>query len=72
MSKWWTTDHIDPFWDAEYKELTYVVEPFNSPADMERWKLRGYCQEHFAGEMCDMRREQTSWNHKVVEHFTDK
>jgi hypothetical protein len=59
---------INPFWDDEYKQLDYVQEPFNNTDDTRQWLAQGYSPK-FTGAMCDMRKQQPSWNHKFVEHF---
>jgi hypothetical protein len=61
--------NIDPFWDDEYKNLEYSIESFNNPLDTELWLKQGY-RCNFTGAMCDMRKQQPSWNQKFVEHFT--
>lgn len=60
---------IDPFWDDEYKQLDYVQESFNNSDNTEQWLAQGYSAK-FTGAMCDMRKQQPTWNHKFVEHFT--
>lgn len=60
---------IDPFWDDEYKQLDYVQESFNNSNNTRQWLAQGYSSK-FTGAMCDMRKQQPSWNHKFVEHFT--
>ena len=61
--------HIGKFWDDEYKNLTYVREPFNDPASVNTWVTQGYWGP-FTGFMCDMRTPQPSWNQQFVDIFT--
>jgi hypothetical protein len=60
--------HIGKFWDDEYKNLTYVREPFNDPASVNTWVTQGYWGP-FTGLMCDMRTPQPSWNQQFVDIF---
>lgn len=61
---------IEPFWDDEYKQLDYTYEPFNEPAATEEWLNVGYANK-FTGALCDMRKPQPSWNHKIVQYFSE-
>ena len=61
---------LDVFWDDEYKHLDYTNETFNDVESIEKWTKLGYPNK-FTGDMCDMRRQQPSWNEKFVKHFTD-
>ena len=63
------TANIEYFWDDEYKHLDYSIESFNNPLDTEQWLKQGY-RCNFTGAMCDMRRQQPSWNYKFIKHFT--
>lgn len=62
--------NIAPFWDDEYKNLTYVKEKFNDPGTQIEWIDAGYLGP-FGGWMCDMRNTQPSWNSQFVEFFAD-
>lgn len=62
------TYHIDPFWDDEYRRLEYIHVPFNDQESVEQWLAQGF-QPKICGDMCDMRRPQPSWNHRIIEHF---
>ena len=59
---------INPFWDDEYKYLSYRKEPFNNPKDLEMGE-QGYTQpvELFTGTMCKHGEGQPSWTPKIVE-----
>jgi hypothetical protein len=57
-----------PFWNDEYKKLNYIHEPFNDPENVELWTGQGYPPK-FAGDMCDMRSPQPSWNQRFVAIF---
>ena len=69
----WGTGHIEPFWDDEYKRLDYRLESFNNPDDLARWRREGYVHptSHFTGFMCDMRKPQPSWNHRLISWAED-
>jgi hypothetical protein len=60
--------NIAPFWDDEYKHLTYKKEQFNDPATMIAWEDSGF-RGPFGGYMCDMRSPQPSWNQQFVDFF---
>ena len=60
--------NIAPFWDDEYKHLTYKKEQFNDPATMIAWEDQGF-RGPFGGYMCDMRSPQPSWNQQFVDFF---
>ena len=59
---------LHPFWDDEYKHLTYVNEPFNDIYQQHIWQGQGYANR-FTGDMCDMRSPQPTWNHRFLEMF---
>jgi hypothetical protein len=63
-----TKYHIPAFWDDEFKHLDYQNETFNDPGSVERWISQGFANK-FTGDMCDMRRDQPSWNKTIVEIF---
>ena len=60
--------NIAPFWDAEYKNLTYKKEQFNDPGTMIEWEDQGF-RGPFGGHMCDMRNPQPAWNSQFVDFF---
>lgn len=62
--------NIAPFWDNEYKNLTYVKEKFNDPATEIVWQDAGF-RGPFGGWMCDMRSKQPSWNKQFIEFFSN-
>jgi hypothetical protein len=62
------TYKLGVFWDNEYKTLDYIQEPFNDSEDVAQWLQQGY-QPKICGDLCDMRSQQPSWNHRFVEHF---
>ncbi len=68
VTQGWHEFHIPVFWDQEYRDLDYVHEPFNDPADVQRWLAQGY-QSKICGDLADMRGRQPSWNDKFVEYF---
>jgi hypothetical protein len=60
--------NLEVFWDDEFKQLNYITEPFNDPVSVNQWLAQGY-QSKIVGDLCDMRQQQPSWNHRFVEHF---
>jgi hypothetical protein len=52
---------ITPFWELEHRYLNYQRETFNSPEDVTRWRSQGYSQEHFTGQMYDMKNIMPTW-----------
>jgi hypothetical protein len=61
--------YIPPFWDGEYKHLSYERQPFNDPVTEQHWKSKGFSGP-FTGLMCDMRKIQPSWNLEFLEFFS--
>lgn len=61
--------NIAPFWDDEFKTLTYKKEQFNDPISLIEWEDMGY-RGPFGGYMCDMRSPQPSWNQKFIDFFS--
>ncbi len=59
------------FWDEEYKHLNYVHEQFNDIHQVHAWQGQGYANR-FTGDMCDMRNQQPTWNHRFVDIFTSQ
>jgi len=51
----WIKGHVDPWWKHEHRDLDYHNEPFNNPADLDRWRKMGYTHTKFTGDMYDMR-----------------
>lgn len=50
-----------PWHQFEHRELAYRREPFNNGSDENVWRSVGYTNEHFTGEMYDMRCATPSW-----------
>lgn len=61
---------IDPFWDGEYRSLSYSYEPFNDERSLHKWRNQGYGGT-FTGAMCDMRKPQPSWNNRFIKYFAN-
>ena len=61
---------LEKFWDDEFKTLDYINEPFNDNENTRAWLALGFPGK-FTGDMCDMRRQQPSWNNIFIEHFED-
>lgn len=54
--------HVELNWtNNEHRDLLYIREPFNNQDDVNKWRQQGYTQEHFTGEMYDMRNPQPLW-----------
>jgi hypothetical protein len=62
------TYSINPFWDDEYKRLEYVNEPFNDSESVAQWLKQGFSSK-ITGDLCDMRKEQPSWNKQIIEFY---
>jgi hypothetical protein len=60
--------HIAKFWDDEFKQLDYINENFNDPAQQAVWMAQGFANR-FTGDMCDMRSPQPAWNTAFVNTF---
>lgn len=60
---------ITPFWEYQHRYLNYVREPFNCQEDLILWRSQGYSQEHFTGEMYDMRNPMPPWTEKFLGLF---
>jgi hypothetical protein len=63
--------NIYPFWDNEFKTLDYIQEPFNDPANVANWIAQGY-QAKITGDLCDMRHQLPSWNHRFVDFYQQR
>jgi hypothetical protein len=63
--------NIRPFWDKEYKSLSYITEKFNDDAKLAEWAELGY-PVVTVGEMCDMRSVQPSWNQLFLNIYQEK
>ena len=61
---------IPKFWDDEFKRLSYIQEPFNDLTDVARWIDQGY-HSKICGDLCDMRHELPTWNHRFIEYYDD-
>jgi hypothetical protein len=62
--------HIPAFWNDEYKYLDYVNESFNDSENLDHWRSLGFADK-FTGDMCDMRSAQPTWNHVVIDVFSE-
>ena len=60
---------ITPFWGYQHRYLNYVRESFNCQEDLVLWRSQGYSQEHFTGEMYDMRNPMPLWAEKFFSAF---
>ena len=60
---------ITPFWEYQHRYLNYVRESFNCQEDLILWRSQGYSQEHFTGEMYDMRNPMPAWTEKFLNVF---
>ena len=65
----WYTGHTYPVWKDQYKDLTYINEPFNDPISLKEWRELGYTQTKFTGDMYDMRQLEPKWMNSLREHF---
>ena len=63
-----TRYNLEVFWDEEFKNLTYINEPFNDPVSVDQWLSQGY-HSKITGDLCDMRHTLPSWNHKFIELY---
>ena len=63
-----TRYNLEVFWDNEFKNLTYINEPFNDPVSVDQWLSQGY-HSKITGDLCDMRHTLPSWNHKFIELY---
>tara|TARA_R110001599_G_scaffold248919_1_gene448809 strand:- start:1005 stop:1523 length:519 start_codon:yes stop_codon:yes gene_type:complete len=72
MTDKWGLGYVDPIWDKEYINLTYIYEKFNNPTDTALWKNQGYVLGNELGALCDMRSPQPSWNQQIVNWFSNK
>jgi len=61
---------IPKFWGIEYKLLDYSTEEFNDPESLRIWRHQGYTGP-FTGAMCDMRKQQPTWNDKFIEIYQE-
>lgn len=57
----WDTGFIRSTWWDGHRDLAYIHEPFNNPADVTEWRDLGYTQAKFTGEMYDMRNLEPAW-----------
>jgi hypothetical protein len=60
---------LQVFWNDEYRHLDYVNEEFNDDQARRAWIAAGY-PDKFTGDMCDMRRNQPSWNKTFIDMFS--
>ena len=59
---------LHPFWNDEYKQLSYINESFNDTELTSIWLKQGY-PDQFTGNMCDMRSPQPKWNQRFIDIF---
>ena len=63
------TYHIDRFWNDEFKQLSYIREPFNDAESVNRWITQGFGSK-ITGELCDMRFTLPTWAQRFVDYYT--
>ena len=63
----WYTGYTTPVWSGQYKDLSYINEPFNDPVSLKEWRDLGYTQTKFTGDMYDMRQEEPDWMDAIRE-----
>jgi hypothetical protein len=66
-----TRYNLEVFWDDEFKNLTYINEPFNDPVNIDQWITQGY-HGKITGDLCDMRHTLPSWNYKFIELYESR
>lgn len=71
----WGRFHTRPWWTHEHRELDYQHEEFNDPDTVDRWRLVGFTQQRFTGDLYDMRRPEPEmigpWRDLLpIEHFS--
>lgn len=57
----WGHGYIQPWWDNRHQKLSFINEPFNDPMSLNEWRVLGYTQTKFTGDMYDMRNEEPDW-----------
>jgi|TARA_R110002074_G_scaffold292628_1_gene464314 hypothetical protein len=62
-------NHIEPFWDDEYKHLEYKKMPFNNEYDVVKWREGGYHQDekYFTGQMVGHKGNLPTWNQTFLD-----
>ena len=50
--------HIKPWWNEEFKNLTYEYLPIKNTFDEERWQSQGYVNVTLNGETVNMKKLQ--------------
>lgn len=48
-------------WSDDYRDLSYINEPFNDVITEKIWRDRGFDQQRFTGDLYDMRSPEPSW-----------
>lgn len=56
----WAQGHIDPWWST-HRDLPYLNEEFNDQQALGEWRVLGYTQTRFTGDMYDMRNPEPAW-----------
>lgn len=62
------TYHIDRFWGDEFKQLSYIREPFNDSDSVNRWINQGFGSK-ITGELCDMRFTLPVWTQQFIDYY---
>ena len=70
-NKKWYSGHIASWWGTKYRDLNYINEPFNDTLSVAKWKLLGFTQERFTGDMYDMRFTEPDWIEGFGVYFKD-
>lgn len=65
----WARGHLDPWWGLAHRDLPYINEPFNDQDSLKQWRMLGYTQTKFTGDMYDMRFPATEWLNKFSSCF---
>ena len=47
--------HVDPWWNEDFKQLSYEYKPLKNVNDVERWKSEGYHNVTLNGGIVDMK-----------------
>jgi len=62
---------IERFWDDEFKNISYVQEPFNDPITVANWVSQGY-QAKICGDLADMRHKLPTWTQRFIDIYAKR
>lgn len=62
----WFKKHINPIWNDDYKNFSFIRQPLKNQEELE-WRKLGYSHTHFTGQMYDSTNPMPDYCNDIAE-----